>query len=510
MKITLEKTFDRMEHHIMHFTSTRSPRDVTSAQAITRGLAEDGGLFIPNEFPKISKELVNRMIDMDYKARAREVLSLYLTDFSADEIARSVETAYTGTFDQENPAPLVELCPGLNILELWHGPTCAFKDMALQLLPQLLTISAGKTVPGRTMVILTATSGDTGKAALDGFADVPGTKIIVFYPQNGVSAMQKLQMVTQKGDNVAVCAIEGNFDDAQNGVKQIFADSEMKQYLNARDMEFSSANSINFGRLAPQIVYYVSAYCDLIRQGKLRRDELFNVTVPTGNFGNILAAVYAREMGIPIGRLICASNRNNILTDFIRTGIYDRNRPFYTTTSPSMDILISSNLERMLALLYGNDTAAVANLMSQLAKTGRYAVSAEVLARLQAEFFGGFCDDAGTAETIRQTFREYHYLCDPHTAVALNVYEQYRRETGDETPCVLASTASPFKFAAAVLSAVRPGALPADEFEMVTALADTTGLSVPKPLAGLKNQPVLHNGCVTKENMKNFIRDVLS
>lgn len=502
--------FDRMEYHIMHFTSTRSLRDVTSAQAITRGLAEDGGLFIPKEFPKISGELVNRMINMDYKARAREVLALYLTDFSADEIARSVETAYTGTFDQENPAPLVELRPGLNILELWHGPTCAFKDMALQLLPQLLTISAGKTVPGRTIVILTATSGDTGKAALDGFADVPGTKIIVFYPQNGVSAMQKLQMVTQKGDNVAVCAIEGNFDDAQNGVKQIFADSEMKQYLDSRNMEFSSANSINFGRLAPQIVYYVSAYCDLLRQGKLRRGERFNVTVPTGNFGNILAAVYAREMGIPIGRLICASNRNNILTDFIRTGIYDRNRPFYTTTSPSMDILISSNLERMLALLYGNDTAAVSNLMSQLAKTGRYAVSAEVLTRLQSEFFGGFCDDAGTAETIRQTFRNYHYLCDPHTAVALNVYEQYLRETGDDTPCVLASTASPFKFAAAVLSAVRPGILPADEFEMVTALAETTGLSVPKPLAELKNLPILHNGCVTKENMKNFIRSVLS
>lgn len=493
----------------MHFTSTRSRRNVTSAQAIARGLAEDGGLFIPSEFPKISGELIDRMIDMDYKARAREVLALYLTDFTSDEIARSVEAAYTGTFDSENPAPLVEVAPGLHILELWHGPTCAFKDMALQLLPHLLTISAGKAAPGRTMVILTATSGDTGKAALDGFADVPGTKIIVFYPQNGVSAMQKLQMVTQKGDNVAVCAIEGNFDDAQNGVKKIFADREMKEYLNARDMEFSSANSINFGRLVPQIVYYVSACCDLIRQGKLRKGQAFNVAVPTGNFGNILAAVYTREMGIPIARLICASNRNNILTDFIRTGVYDRNRPFYTTTSPSMDILISSNLERMLSLLYGGDTAAVAELMEALARNGRYTISDAAREKLQSEFFGGFCDDAGTAETIGETFRKYHYLCDPHTGVALNVYEQYRRETGDATPCVLASTASPFKFAAAVLPAIESGDLPADDFGMVAKLSEVTGVPVPKPLAGLKDLPVLHTGCVTKEKMNLFIRDFL-
>ena len=498
-----------MEHRIMHFTSTRSRQDVTSAQAIARGLAEDGGLFIPCESPKISAEQIDRMVGMDYKARAREVLALYLTDFSADEIARSVDAAYTGTFDQENPAPLVELAPGLNILELWHGPTCAFKDMALQLLPHLLTISARKAAPGRTMVILTATSGDTGKAALDGFADVPGTRIIVFYPQNGVSAMQKLQMVTQKGDNVAVCAIEGNFDDAQNGVKKIFADREMKEYLNARNMEFSSANSINFGRLVPQIVYYVSAYCDLIRLGRLRRGESFNVAVPTGNFGNILAAVYAREMGIPIARLICASNRNNVLTDFIRTGVYDRNRPFYTTTSPSMDILISSNLERMLSLLYNGDTAAVAGLMEQLARTGRYSIAPEVREKLQAEFYGGFCDDAGTAETIGATFRNHRYLCDPHTAVALNVYEQYRRETGDDTPCVLASTASPFKFAAAVLPAIQSGKLPADEFGMVAKLAEVSGIPVPKPLAGLKDLPVLQTGCVTKEKMNQFIRDFL-
>ncbi len=498
-----------MEHRIMYFTSTRSRKNVTSAQAIARGLAEDGGLIIPSEFPKISAELIDRMVGMDYKARAREVLALYLTDFTADEIARSVEAAYTGTFDNENPAPVVEIAPGLNILELWHGPTCAFKDMALQLLPHLLTISAQKAAPGRTMVILTATSGDTGKAALDGFADVPGTRIIVFYPQNGVSTMQKLQMVTQRGGNVAVCAIEGNFDDAQSGVKKIFADQEMKEYLHARDMEFSAANSINFGRLVPQIVYYVSAYCDLIRQGKLRKGEPFNVAVPTGNFGNILAAVYAREMGIPIARLICASNRNNVLTDFIRTGTYDRNRPFYTTTSPSMDILISSNLERMLSLLCDGDTDAVAGLMEQLAQTGRYTISPEVRSRLQAAFFGGFCDDAGTAETIGEIFRKYHYLCDPHTAVALNVYGQYRRETDDNAPCVLASTASPFKFAAAVLPAIQPGELPADEFGMVTKMAEVSGVPVPRPLAGLKDLPVLHTACVTKEKMNFFIRNFL-
>ncbi len=493
----------------MFFTSTRSTRKIESAQAIAQGIAEDGGLFVPCEFPKFSDACIERMTGMDYKAHAREVLSRYLTDFSADEIARCVEGAYTGTFDNGEPAPLVEAAPGLHVLELWHGPTCAFKDMALQLLPYLLTVSAEKAAPGRTMVILVATSGDTGKAALDGFADVPGTKIIVFYPQNGVSAMQKLQMATQRGNNVAVCAIEGNFDNAQTGVKNIFADETMRTFLAGRNMEFSSANSINFGRLVPQIVYYVSAYCDLLKAGKLKKGEKFNVAVPTGNFGNILAAVYAKQMGIPVGRLICASNRNNILTDFIRTGIYDRNREFFTTSSPSMDILISSNLERMLYLLYGNDASAVAELMKQLKESGRYAVSPEVLEKLQSEFFGGSCDDAETAATIGEVFRKYNYLCDPHTAVAVNVYEQYRAETGDNTPCVLASTASPYKFASAVLPAVFSGELPADEFGMVEKLSEVTGTPVPKPLAGLKELPVLHKGCVGKEEMSAFIKSFL-
>ena len=304
----------------MRFTSTRSSRDIESAQAIAQGLAEDGGLFVPQEFPKLDSDMIDKLIGMNYKERACAVLSCYLTDFTADEIRNCVDGAYTGTFDNEDPAPVKEVAPGMNLLELWHGPTCAFKDMALQLLPYLMTVSARKVNPDRTIVILVATSGDTGKAALDGFADVPGTRIIVFYPHNGVSAMQKLQMTTQEGSKVAVCSIEGNFDDAQTGVKNIFADPEMKAYLAERNMEFSSANSINFGRLVPQIIYYVSAYCDLIKAGRIKKGESFNVTVPTGNFGNILAAVYAKQMGIPIGKFICASNKNNVLTDFINTG----------------------------------------------------------------------------------------------------------------------------------------------------------------------------------------------
>ena len=493
----------------MRFTSTRSSRDIESAQAIAQGLAEDGGLFVPQEFPRFSDEDIDRLIDMDYKERACCVLSRYLTDFSADEIKKCVDGAYTGTFDNEEPAPLKEVAPGMNLLELWHGPTCAFKDMALQLLPYLMTVSAGKVNPGRTIVILVATSGDTGKAALDGFADVPGTRIIVFYPHNGVSAMQKLQMTTQEGGNVAVCSIEGNFDDAQTGVKNIFADEAMKAYLAENNMEFSSANSINFGRLVPQIIYYVSAYCDLVKSGRLQKGEAFNVTVPTGNFGNILAAVYAREMGIPIRKFICASNKNNILTDFINTGCYDRNRPFYTTNSPSMDILISSNLERMLYLLYGNDAAAVAELMKQLREKGRYEVSSDVLAKLQEQFFGGCCDDEATQKTIAELFNENNYLCDTHTAVAVHVYKQYAAATGDKTPVVIASTASPYKFASAVLPAVCSDAMPEDEFGMVEKLSLVTGTPIPAPLASLKDRKVLHTSKVDKTAMSGFIKDFL-
>ena len=494
----------------MYFTSTRSERRIESAEAITRGIAEDGGLFVPCEFPRLDEEAFARMTGMDYRGRAREILKRFLTDFRDDEIGRCVDAAYTGTFDNDEPAPLVEAEPGLHFLELWHGPTCAFKDMALQLLPHLLTAAARRTAPGKTMVILTATSGDTGKAALDGFADVPGTKIVVFYPRDGVSAMQKLQMTTQRGGNVAVCAIEGNFDNAQTGVKTIFADGAMKSYLAERNMEFSSANSINFGRLAPQIVYYVSSYCDLRRRGVLKPGDGFNVAVPTGNFGNILAAVYAKRMGVPIRKLICASNRNNVLTDFLRTGTYDRNRKFFTTISPSMDILISSNLERLLFLLGGGDAAAVSGWMEELRSSGRYTVTPELLAALQREFFGGFCGDDDTVRTIGKLFRERGYLCDPHTAVAVNVFHQYRAATGDSSVCVLASTASPYKFAPAVLPAVRPDARPENDFDMVAALSEITGTPVPKPLAGLRDLPILHPDCVAKEAMGAYIREFLA
>lgn len=494
----------------MKFTSTRSILSIESSTAITKGIADDGGLFVPTSFPKLDADLVGKLIHMDYQARAKAVLSLFLTDFTPDELDYCVKGAYTGTFENDVPAPLVEVAPGMNLLELWHGPTCAFKDMALQLLPYLLTVSAAKTAPGRTMIILVATSGDTGKAALDGFADVENTRIIVFYPQDGVSSMQKRQMTTQRGANVAVAGIEGNFDDAQTGVKSIFADPAMKEYLASQNMEFSSANSINFGRLVPQIVYYVSAWCDLLKSGRLAPGETFNITVPTGNFGNILAAVYAKYMGVPVNKFICASNRNNILTDFIRTGTYDRNRPFFTTSSPSMDILISSNLERLLFHLYGNDPAPIRDLMAQLKANGKYTVSPDVLAALQSDFVGYCCDDQATADTISALFREHHYLCDTHTAVAVNAYRQYLAENADNRPCVIASTASPYKFAASVLPAVFDGALPANEFEMLDKLSEVSATKIPAPLAALKNAEILHPAAIERTAMRDFIRDFLN
>ena len=493
----------------MYFTSTRQSLNVTAAQAIAQGISSDGGLFVPSEFPQISADMLKKLVAMNYKERAVAVLSNYLTGFTAEEVEACVNGAYTGTFDNDDPAPLYDLGNGCHMLELWHGPTCAFKDLALQILPFLLTVSAKKTAPGKTIVILVATSGDTGKAALAGFADVPGTKIIVFFPKNGVSPMQQLQMTTQVGNNVAVCAIEGNFDDAQTGVKKIFGDAEMQKFLADGKMEFSSANSINFGRLAPQIVYYVSAYCDLVRDGKIKAGDTVNVAVPTGNFGNILAALYAKRMGIPINKFVCASNRNNILTDFINTGVYDRNRPFYTTSSPSMDILISSNLERLLYHLYGNDSAEVASLMKQLSEKGKYEVSADVLAKLKNEFAAGFCDEAETQETISRLFREKHYLCDTHTAVAVKVYEDYVRETGDQTPCIIASTASPYKFAASVLPAIDDSGIPEDGFELLEKLSSVSGTPVPVPLAELKSKAVLHKDCSEKEKMADFIRNFL-
>ena len=492
----------------MYFTSTRAAKNVTAAQAIAQGISEDGGLFVPSEFPVIDADTMNALVNMSYKERAKKVLAYYLNDYTQEEIDHCVECAYTGNFDNEEPAPLASLGDKMHILELWHGPTCAFKDMALQILPHLLTAAAAKVSPDEEKVILVATSGDTGKAALEGFADVPKTKIIVFYPVDGVSAMQKLQMTTQIGSNVAVCAIEGNFDDAQTGVKNIFSDADMQKFLAEEKKAFSSANSINFGRLVPQIIYYVSAYCDLVKDGKIKLGDKINVVVPTGNFGNILAAVYARNMGIPIAKFICASNRNKILTDFISTGKYDRNREFYQTSSPSMDILISSNLERMLYHLYDNNAEVIASLMKDLKEKGVYEVSPAVLEKLQKEFFGGFCDDANCAATIKKLFDEYHYLCDTHTAVAVNVYEQYIKETNDTTPCVIASTASPYKFASAVLPALN-GNAGDDEFAMLDKLSEASGTPVPAPLANLHDKKVLHKKCVNKTEMSAFIKDFL-
>ena len=494
----------------MFYTSTRGNMDFLSAETIAKGIAADGGLFVPREFPQLTPDFFTRLAAMDYRERAFEVLRLYLTDFTEQEIRDCVKGAYEGTFENNEPAPLKEVKKGMFLLELWHGPTCAFKDLALQLLPYLLTVSASKTEPGRTKVILVATSGDTGKAALDGFADVPGTKIIVFYPIDGVSAMQKLQMQTQAGNNVEVCGIKGNFDDAQSGVKAIFADEEMKKFLAERKMDFSSANSINFGRLVPQIVYYISAYCDLLKEGKIRNGEKVNICVPTGNFGNILAAYDAAQMGLPVNKFICASNRNNVLTDFIRTGTYDRNRTFFTTTSPSMDILISSNLERLLYHLSNGDSGEVTSLMDALKKDGKYTVKPEILTALQKDFAAGCCDDKEVTETISALFREEKYLCDTHTAVAVKVWEDYKKATGDETPCIIASTASPYKFAPAVLEGVTREALPEDEFAMTEKLFAVTGLPIPPPIATLRGREILHGNFVEKSQMQQVIRDFLS
>ena len=497
----------------MLYTSTRDKSiKVESADAIAHGISEEGGLFIPVEIPKISKDDINELVGMDYIGRAKKILSLYLTDFSEDEIDYCVNGAYAkGKFSDEKIAPLHTLSDKAEILELWKGPTCAFKDMALQLLPYLLTVAAKKSAPDKKIVILVATSGDTGKAALEGFKDVPGTKILVFYPEDGVSPMQKLQMITQEGENVAVCAIEGNFDDAQNGVKAIFTDKEVAKKLDGMGMMFSSANSINWGRLVPQIVYYVSAYCDMLSKGKIKMGDEINVVVPTGNFGNILAAYYAKEMGVPIKKLICASNSNDVLTEFLKTGVYNRVRDFYTTISPSMDILISSNLERLLFLLSSMDDVKVNAWMKELKESGKFRVGDEVLSKIKAVFEAGCCNDEKTKATIAEVFEEKKYLCDTHTAVAVAVYEDYIAQSGDSTPTVIASTANPFKFSASVLDAVRPGMTEGmNEFDMVLGLHVETGADCPPQLANLKDKTPRFTGCCKKEDMEKVVFDMLS
>ena len=493
----------------MNYRSTRdSSVSVSAAQAIARGLSPDGGLYLPEHLPHLDADRLKALTAMDYRQRAVNILGDFLSGFTVREIEDSVAGAYEGTFASEKVTPIAKLCPNTYMLELWHGPTCAFKDLALQLLPYLLTLSVKKAVGDKTVNILVATSGDTGKAALEGFMDVPGTNILVFYPENGVSQVQKLQMTTQQGGNVGVCAVRGNFDDTQTAVKKIFSDPQMKAELESKNAIFSSANSINWGRLAPQIVYYVSAYCELVGNGEIQPGEKVNVAVPTGNFGNILAAYYAKQMGIPIGKFICASNINNVLTDFINTGVYDRRRQFFMTSSPSMDILISSNLERLLYLLTEDDKAVTA-LMSDLNDKGVYSVSEQVLGKLKEDFYGGFCSESEVAATIKDAFDKYGYLCDTHTAVALKAYQDYCQSTGDHTKTIIASTASPFKFAASILSALTGQSGGEDEFAQLRALAKISGMEPPVQIMELENRTPRFERACEKDEMPQVVREML-
>ena len=466
-----------------------STRDVSlrlnSAEAIVKGLSKDGGLFCPESIPTLTAEDKAFLLNASYKERAALVLGKFLSDFSEEELKEYCEKAYSSEkFDTTNAAPVHMLDKKLGVLELWHGPTCAFKDMALQMLPYLLSSALKKTGEKRLACILVATSGDTGKAALEGFADVEGTKIAVFYPKDGVSRIQQRQMTTQKGDNVYVSSVVGNFDDVQSAMKTIFSDEEIRAKASENGCIFSSANSINWGRAVPQIAYYVSGYFDLLKSGAISEDDEINVCVPTGNFGNILAAFYAREMGIPIKKFICASNSNNVLTDFFRTGKYDKNREFHVTNSPAMDILISSNLERLIFNLSGNDDKVMRKYMSKLQSDGAYTVSSEIFEKISNLFYGGYCTPEDTLKTISNVFSEHNYLIDTHTAVAVNVYNNYKKETGDDTVTLLASTASPFKFADSVLSALGVD-IDSDGEELLKILGKTTGNKVPTPLSSI-------------------------
>ena len=484
----------------MDYFRTRGAQErVSSAAAILEGLASDGGLFVPDSFPRMTLSEIEALVPLSYEERAVRILRLFLTDYTEEELRGCVERAYGRTFDDVRRAP-VRAVGDLEVLELWHGPTSAFKDMALQLLPQLMSTARVKEGERDTILILVATSGDTGKAALEGFADAEGIRIMVFYPDGGVSPVQRLQMVTQAGGNVAVVAVRGNFDDAQRGVKEIFGDAAMVQELAALHTKLSSANSINWGRLVPQIVYYFSAYADLLAEKKIAAGDAVNFTVPTGNFGNILAGYYAKCMGLPVGKLVCASNANNVLTDFLRTGIYDRKRDFYQTMSPSMDILISSNLERLLYHLT-EDTAEVAAWMKQLAEVGKYDAS-RLLPALKENFWAAFADDAATEQEIRAVYERTHYTLDTHTAVAYRAAEAYRRETGDTRPMIVLSTASPYKFGASVLHALGEDTAGMDEFAQMERLHARSGMAVPPRLAALRTASVLHKGICAKDDMR--------
>lgn len=489
------------------YKSTRSNSDkVTASQAILKGLADDGGLFVPDSIPALEVPL-EKLADMTYQETAYEVMKLFLSDFTEEELKHCINGAYDDKFDTKEIAPLVKK-DGAYYLELFHGKTIAFKDMALSILPYLMTTAAKKNGVKNEIVILTATSGDTGKAALAGFADVPGTSIIVFYPKNGVSPIQEKQMLTQKGENTNVVGIIGNFDDAQTGVKEMFHSKDLAERMNAKGYQFSSANSINIGRLVPQIVYYVYAYGQLLKQGEISCGEKMNVVVPTGNFGNILAAFYAKNMGLPIETLYCASNENKVLFDFFQSGTYDRKREFILTSSPSMDILISSNLERLIYRIAGNSAEKNAALMQSLKETGKYEITDEMKAQL-SDFYGNYATEAEDAAMIKKLYEDTGYVIDTHTAVAASVYEKYQKETGDTTKTVIASTASPYKFTRSVMDAIDNKYDVMSDFELVDELSKLSKVKVPQAIEDIRTAPVLHDTICDVDKMCDNVKRIL-
>lgn len=491
----------------IQYTSTRNSNTrISASQAILKGLAEDGGLFVPVRIPSLDLSL-DQLAEMNYQQTAYEVMKLYLSDFGEQELKSCINKAYDEKFDIEEIAPLKE-AHGAQFLELFHGPTIAFKDMALSILPHLLTASARKNQVTKEIVILTATSGDTGKAALAGFADVAGTSIIVFYPKNGVSPIQEKQMVTQRGTNTAVVGITGNFDDAQNGVKNMFNNKELAERMSRAGYQFSSANSINIGRLVPQIVYYVYAYTRLIKNGKIKNGEKINVAVPTGNFGNILAAYYAKCMGLPINRLICASNENTVLFDFFKTGTYNRNREFKLTSSPSMDILISSNLERLIYKMAGEDAERCRDFMTALSDNGKYEITEDMRRNLE-DFSAGYADEEKTASTIKKLYKEDGYIVDTHTAVAAGVYFDYVEETRDGTKTIIVSTASPFKFTRSVMNAIDRKYDGMTDFQLVDELSILSGVEVPRAIEEIRSAPVLHDRVCGADKMQDTVEEIL-
>lgn len=492
--------------NLLYKSTRNAEHTATASEAILKGLAEDGGLFVPVQIPKLDVTM-EELKTMSYQETAYAVMKQFLTDFTEEELKGCIARAYDSKFDTEVIAPLVKVGDTYH-LELFHGATIAFKDMALSILPHLLTTAAKKNQVKNEIVILTATSGDTGKAALAGFADVPGTKIIVFYPKNGVSRVQELQMVTQKGENTSVVAIHGNFDNAQSGVKALFEDKELEKELSEAGYQFSSANSINIGRLVPQIVYYVYAYAKLLENEEIADGEELNVTVPTGNFGNILAAYYAKQMGVPIGKLICASNENKVLFDFFQTGTYDRNRKFVLTSSPSMDILISSNLERLIYTISGQDAKKDSELMEQLKENGKYEITAEMKEKLK-DFAGGYATEEETKAAIHEVYKKTGYVMDTHTAVASHVSWEYRKESGDNRKMLVASTASPYKFVRSVMSAIDETYAQMDEFALIGELEKASNMDVPGAIKEILHAEIRHTRECDADKMKDTVKDIL-